>query len=176
VHERARQYDLERAAITNQIQDLAATACIELLQAYGVEAGAAPDGWSASNEFMLAGVMGFVSERLVGSCLLAGARDVLMATAPADARPRDWVGELANQLVGRLKSKLMGLGVTITMNTPVVLSGISLSPLPRTDVAPAVHQTPLGRLLVWVEVEVDPEFSWGEPQEVPATEGELVVF
>jgi hypothetical protein len=167
---------LERAAVTNQIQDLAATACIELLHAYGVDAAAAPEGWAAPNEFMLAGVMGFVSERLVGSCLLAGTRDVLMATAPKDARPRDWVGELANQLVGRLKSKLMGLGVTITMNTPVVLSGISLSPLPRTDVPPVVHQTPLGRLLVWVEAEVDPDFSWGEPQELPATEGDLVVF
>ena len=151
-------------------------ACVELLQAYGVEALDAPEEWGTPDEFMLAGVMGFVSERLVGSCLLVGGRDVLMATAPKDARPRDWVGELANQLVGRLKSKLMGLGVTITMNTPVVLSGIRLSPLPRTDVAPKVHRTPLGRLLVWVEVEVDPEFSWGEPQELPATEGELVVF
>ena len=125
---------------------------------------------------MLAGVMGFVSERLLGSCLLAGSHDVLMATAPKDARPRDWVGELANQLVGRLKSKLLGHGVTITMNTPVVLSGISLCPLPRTEVAPTVHSTPAGQLLVWVEIDVDPQFTWGEPLDLPATEGGLVVF
>ena len=167
---------MELVEITNQIQDLAAKSCLELLQAYGVGASTSAEPWRSTNEVMLAGVMGFVSERLLGSCLLAGSRDVLMATAPSDARPRDWVGELANQLVGRLKSKLLGHGVTITMNTPVVLSGISLCPLPRTEVAPSVHSTPAGQLLVWVEIDVDPLFKWGEPQDLPATEGGLVVF
>jgi hypothetical protein len=167
---------VERIEITNQFQDLAAIACLELLEAYGVKAAATRQPWSATNEVMLAGVMGFVSERLLGSCLLAGSHDVLMATAPKDARPRDWVGELANQLVGRLKSKLLGRGVTITMNTPVVLSGISLCPLPRTDVVPTVHSTPAGELLVWLEIDVDRDFAWGEPLDVPATEGGLIVF
>lgn len=167
---------MERTEITNEFQDLAATACLELLEAYGVKAAASGQPWTATNEVMLAGVMGFVSERLLGSCLIAGSHDVLMATAPKDARPRDWVGELANQLVGRLKSKLLGRGVTITMNTPVVLSGISLRPLPRSEVAPTVHSTPAGQVLVWVEIDAEPEFTWGEPLDVPALEGGLVVF
>jgi hypothetical protein len=167
---------VESGEITSEIRGLAGAACIELMRAYGVEAAATTEEWGPTNEPMLAGVMGFVSEQLVGSCLLAGSKEVLMASAPNDARPRDWVGELANQLVGRLKSKLMGRGLTITLSTPVVLSAISLSPLPRTDTAPTVHQTPLGRLLVWVEVDASPDFDWGPPEDLPAAEGDLVVF
>ena len=101
---------VERAEVTQEIRKLAAESGVELFRAYGVELEDAPDGWIETDALLLSGVMGFVEEHLSGTCVLAAPRDALMATAPAGARPRDWVGELTNQLVGRLKAKLMAQG------------------------------------------------------------------
>lgn len=167
---------VERANVTEEIRRLAAEAGVELFRAYGVELAVAPEGWVETDELLLSGVMGFVEEHLSGTCVLAAPKDALMATAPEGARPRDWVGELTNQLVGRLKSKLMGLGLTVAVSTPVVLAGIKLSPLPRGDASPSVYSSPGGRVLVWLEVEVDPAFVWGTPEESLAQEGDFLVF
>ncbi|HSU42534.1 MAG TPA: chemotaxis protein CheX [Polyangiaceae bacterium] len=167
---------VERAEVTQEIRRLAAEAGVELFRAYGVELELAPDGWVETDALLLSGVMGFVEEHLSGTCVLAAPRDALMATAPADARPRDWVGELTNQLVGRLKAKLMAHGLTVAVSTPVVLAGIKLSPLPRGDAEPSVYASKNGRVLIWLEVEVDPTFVWGEPEAGLAHEGDLLVF
>jgi hypothetical protein len=167
---------VEKATVTDEIRRLAAEAGIELFRAYGVELQSAPEGWVETDDLLLSGVMGFVEEHLSGTCVLAAPKDALMATAPQGARPRDWVGELTNQLVGRLKSKLMAHGLTVAVSTPVVLAGLKLSPLPRGDASPTVYASPGGRVLIWLEVEVDPAFVWGEPEEALAQEGDLLVF
>jgi CheY-specific phosphatase CheX len=167
---------VERSDATQRIQAMAASAATELLDAYGVKLTEAVEGWEESDEVLYSGVMGFIGERVRGTLLLAAPKDTVLATAPEDARPRDWVGELANQLVGRLKSKLMAHGVTVALSTPVVLSGVRLSPLPRSEVLPAVFETASGRVLVWLEVEVDPEFTLGSLRPLRATEGEFLVF
>jgi CheY-specific phosphatase CheX len=167
---------VERSDATQRIQAMAATAATELLDAYGVKLSEASTAWEETDELLYSGVMGFVGERVRGTCLLAAPRDTVLSTAPDGARPRDWAGELANQLVGRLKSKLMQHGVTIAVSTPVVLSGVKLYPLPRSEVAPSVFDTPSGRILVWLEVEVDPEFMLGSLRPLLAGEGEFLVF
>jgi hypothetical protein len=167
---------VERPDVTEEIRRLAAEAGIELFRAYGVELAPAPGGWVETEELWLSGIMGFVEEHLSGTCVLAAPRDAIMATAPGGARPRDWVGELTNQLVGRLKSKLMAHGLTVAVSTPVVLAGIKLSPLPRGDAEPTVYSSPGGRVLIWLEVEVEPEFVWGKPEEGLPQEGDLLVF
>jgi CheY-specific phosphatase CheX len=167
---------VERSDATQRIQAMAAGAASELLDAYGVKRGETVGVWEETDEVLYSGVMGFVGERVRGTCLLAAPRDTILATAPEDARPRDWVGELANQLVGRLKSKLMQHGVTIAVTTPIVLSGVKVSPLPRSEVLPSVFETPNGRVLVWLEVEVDPEFTLGSLRPLRASEGEFLVF
>jgi hypothetical protein len=51
-----------------------------------------------------------------------------------------------------------------------------LSPLPRTDVEPVVFESTAGKVLVWLEVEIEADFQLGEEQPLQATEGELLVF
>lgn len=167
---------IERPEVTEQIQRLAAAAGAELFCAYGVEATPATGGWVETDELLYSGVMGFVGDALRGTCLLAAPAATVLAAAPPDARPRDWVGELANQLVGRLKSKLLARSVTIAMTTPVVLTGVRISPLPRGDVAPAVFDTVTGRVMVWLELEVDGAFRFGSERPLAAGEGDLLVF
>src|SRR5687768_4791165 len=108
---------IETAETTRAIQDLASAACVELMLAYGVPLTPAT-GWAESEEPMLCGVMGFVGDSVRGSCLLSAAVHAVEAAAPQGAAARDWVGELANQLVGRLKAKLMQRSATIALSTP----------------------------------------------------------
>ena len=166
---------VERLETTRAIQAMAGSACTELMEAYGVKLNPA-EGWPETDEVMLSGVMGFVGESVRGTCLLAATQATIEAAAPRGAAARDWVGELANQLVGRLKAKLMARGATIALSTPVVLRGVKLSPLPRTDVAPVVFSSDAGRVLVWLEVEIKNDFQLGEPRPLAASEGELLVF
>jgi CheY-specific phosphatase CheX len=166
---------VERSEMTRVIQEMAGSACVELMQAYGVQLVAA-DGWVESEELMFSGVMGFVGEQVRGTCLLAAPQGTIQAAAPKDAGTRDWVGELSNQLVGRLKAKLMSRGATIALSTPVVLRGVKLSPLPRTDVEPVVLQSPQGKVLVWLEVEIEDGFQFHEERALSATEGDLLMF
>ena len=166
---------VERSDTTRAIQDLAGTACLELMQAYGVTLSPSL-GWGESDEVMFSGVMGFVGDSVRGTCLLAAPQGTVEAAAPKDAGARDWVGELSNQLVGRLKAKLMARGATIALSTPVVLRGVKLSPLPRTDVEPVVFDSSSGKVLVWLEVEIDDDFRLGDERALQASEGELLVF
>lgn len=148
---------------------------MELMSAYGVDLQPAKE-WGESDEVMFSGVMGFVGDNVRGTCLLAAPHGTVLAAAPKNAGARDWVGELANQLVGRLKAKLMARGALIALSTPVVLRGVKLSPLPRTDVEPVVFQSTSGKVLVWLEVEIDSDFQLGEERALQASEGELLVF
>ena len=166
---------VERSETTRAIQALAGAACTELMQAYGVTLNPTL-GWAESDEVMFSGVMGFVGESVRGTCLLAAPQGTVEDAAPKGASARDWVGELANQLVGRLKAKLMARGATIALSTPVVLRGVRLSPLPRTDVAPVVFESTAGKVLVWLEVEIENDFQLGEERALKASEGELLVF
>jgi CheY-specific phosphatase CheX len=166
---------VERSATTRAIQALAGAACTELMHAYGVELQPAL-GWVESDEVMFSGVMGFVGDSVRGTCLLAAPQGTVEAAAPKGAGARDWVGELANQLAGRLKAKLLARGATIALSTPVVLRGVKLSPLPRTDVAPVVFESSAGKVLVWLEVEIENDFQLGEERALKASEGELLVF
>ena len=166
---------VERLETTRAIQAMAGAACTELMQAYGVDL-VPSEGWPETDEVMLSGVMGFVGDSVRGTCVLAAPQATVEAAAPKNAAARDWVGELANQLVGRLKAKLMARGATIALSTPVVLKGVRLSPMPRTDVAPVVFESRTGRVLVWLEVEIENDFQLGEQRQLAANEGELLVF
>jgi hypothetical protein len=165
----------ERFEVTERVQELAALAGAELLQAYGVTASRV-EGWVQTDELLYSGVMGFFSRTLSGTCLLAAPEATVLAAAPPEARPRDWVGELANQLVGRLKAKLLARGVTIAMSTPIVVSGLRVTPLPRGNRVPAVFETATGRVLIWLEVEATEDFHWGEERQLLGNEGDLLVF
>jgi hypothetical protein len=68
--------------------------------------------------------IGFSSVSLSGSLLLAIPNGVLERTLPTpDANLADWSGELANQLLGRLKNQLLHYQVAINLALPVVVSG-----------------------------------------------------
>lgn len=169
---KAQQSDIELT-----IGSLGAEACTELFNAYGVGLSRAKKDWQANEERMLSGSMGFVGRHVRGTCLLATTEAPLLKSCPTRGKLRDWVGELTNQFVGRLKTKLLGCGVEVFVTTPIVLSGVRIQPLPRGRLEPFVFSSADGEVLAWVEVDVDEDFVLGSlhPGRSNA-EGEVILF
>jgi hypothetical protein len=159
------------------VEVLAAEACVELLAAYGVTLTPRPPVWNQSPEdSILFGIMGFVGDQLRATCLLGMNQGLLEAIRPPGARIRDWLGELSNQLLGRLKMKLTARGLNVALTTPLALSGVRLTPLPRAGVGPMVFTSAQGPVLVWLEMEAEAGVALGPERPSDYAPGEFLVF
>jgi hypothetical protein len=108
---------------------------------------------------------------------------VLQQTLPTpDANLADWSGELANQLLGRLKNQLLNYEVAINLALPVVLSGAEFS-LPAKSRRLMRHfsfVSESGRMFIRTEMELSPTIELVRQTGVGETagmdEGELLFF
>jgi hypothetical protein len=168
----------ENDAVSARVSLLAAQACAELFDAYGVPLTPVESAFESLDESIMSGVMGFVGTRLRGTCLLTSAEGPIKASCPAGNRSRDWIGELTNQLVGRLKTKLIARGVEVFLTTPIVLTGARIRPVPRGVLEPTLFVSPLGNVMVWVEAESgrDLTLSTEAPMHQPGGEGDILLF
>jgi hypothetical protein len=152
-------------------------ACIELFGAYGVELHLGSTSWGRSDERLLSGSVGFAGRQLRGTCLLAAAEKSLLASCPEQGGMlRDWAGELTNQFVGRLKTKLLARGIEVFVTTPIVLAGVRIEPLPRSRAEPSVFSSSTGEVLAWVEVETQHDFVLGSEHPGQSSEGDVIVL
>jgi CheY-specific phosphatase CheX len=167
----------EQNQLAERVEALAAEACVELLEAYGVTLTPSAPVWQQSpDDAILFGIMGFVGEQLRATCLLGMTQELLESMRPQGARLRDWLGELANQLLGRLKMKLTARGLNVALTTPLALSGVRLTPLPRAGVGPMVFVSPHGPVLVWLETEAEPGVALAPELPLDHQPGELLLF
>ena len=149
----------------------------ELFAAYQVQLVPATDV-TGTEEVAFAGIIGFTGRSIRGTLVLAPTRSLLESSHHASPGAlRDWAGELANQLIGRIKNRLRGYGLEIHVTTPVILKGMSLAPLPRGDLGPYRFASATGSLSVWFDVEVGEEVRL-VACDVPAglVEGDAVIF
>jgi hypothetical protein len=160
----------ENPSVTDVVKELTATSCTELFADYGVVLQRGDYDWSHSDQTVVSSVMGFVGDNIRGTCLLAAEPKPLEASCPSGGRPRDWIGELTNQLVGRIKMKLLTYRLEVALTTPIVLQGIRLQPLPRNPSEPNIFSSDSGLVLAWVEVEIEDTYSLPVPG--PAAVGE----
>jgi len=160
-----------------EVRHLLNSACIELFAGYNVAVRQSTDPWPESDSPLLSGAIGFIWNKLHGTCLLAADEKLVHGSSPLEGRARDWIGELSNQLLGRLKSKLLARDIAVSVSTPVMLSGIHITPLPKGTLRPSLFSSPLGNALVWLELETVEGFML--PQGAPdaiGPEGELLLF
>jgi hypothetical protein len=155
--------------------DMAAQAWIELMADYGVEQNPAAVGWEQHvEEPVLFGVIGFGGKGVRATCLVGAERSLVEASCRARGRPRDWIAELANQLVGRVKMKLSSHAVSVTMTTPLALSGVRVTPLPRSGGDPVAFNSSRGAALLWLEIETDDDFVLSPARPLSVEPGGLV--
>ena len=166
-------------AISGVVREFASAACQRLFAAYGVQLVPASDENRAVDGIVLCGVLGFTGSEIRGSLLLAGTQGPFLRSRPAQGELRDWVGELTNQLLGRLKVQLLERGAHIALSTPVVLQGEHIAPLPRQVLIPLVFHCDDGVVLVWTHVESAPGYELGSTSEHairPTAEDEDALF
>ncbi|HTV24844.1 MAG TPA: chemotaxis protein CheX [Polyangiaceae bacterium] len=128
-------------------------------------------------------VIGFSSSTFNGSLLMALPNDVVARTLPAAGGDlMDWCGELANQLLGRLKNQLVEYRVSINMTLPVVISGgrFALPAKTRPVTRYFTFASAFGNLLVRLEAELSPDVELVRQVRIEGgralEEGELLLF
>mgnify|MGYP006286156857 CR=1 FL=1 len=132
-------------------------------------------------DLVLAGIIGFTSGPMRGSLVLGIGQKPLEAFDATAGSHRDWIQELANQLLGRMKNRFLAYGVDMQMTTPLSMRGLHLVLEPNAqEAAPMLFHTPDGgAVCVLFDVEFQPGFELvkqsGEENAVP-DEGELLLF
>ncbi len=157
---------------------------VALFDAYEVPAVRLADGTAPDASHNLASVIGFTSSHMRGSVAIFTADAVVNATNPLEGEnaTRDWLAELANQLLGRIKNKMLRYGVQYDMSTPVVVAGQSTIQLHQIakDNASYSYGTDAGSLTVTMDVVIEEGFELQEPAAEEASdvmiEGDLMLF
>lgn len=175
-----------------ELKALLGESCHELFSFYGtelivVEGDGTPR--EESEDGAILGILSFTGKELQGTLVLGVTRALvsqhnqhLPSGGLQDHMVRDWVGELANQLLGRLKNKLYNFGATIYLSTPVVLSGQMIQLLPSNsvqEVGPMIFSYGEERVTVWLEFEMAEGYCWQEVEEeddMLGLEGDMLLF
>lgn len=152
-------------------------AVTELFTAYGIDADFINEG--ARDAYIAAGVLRFRGEGIDGRLTLYATESVF-----EDMRrcghvcESDWVGELANQLVGRIKLKLLERGLDFQLGTPVNFNREELGSLLSRRPPEWRVTTGEGRLGVHFGARFEETFELasGEVRSGALREGEAVLF
>lgn len=144
--------------MTNEevIDQAVTSSCTSLFADYSlplerVDAGTLTDAF----DIVFCGIVGFTGDQMRGALLLATSKEPLGRTLPSsDASLREWIAELSNQLLGRIKNKLVAHGVTLHMSTPTVLRGQHIAPVSSTPIVPYTFSSGGGVVCVWIDVEI----------------------
>jgi hypothetical protein len=166
---------------TQNLARLVADNCQKLFADYKLEIRVREPGKPLSAEqFLLCGIIGFTSKHLRGALVLATTREPLEQTNPvADPSHRDWICELANQLLGRVKNQLLCRGIEVYPSTPIALRGEHLSPVLQQRLVAELFIGGGGVVCVWMDCEFDQGFDLPESgvfEAAPVSEGETLLF
>ena len=171
---------MESVTPSQQLQGLVVNCGIELFQAYDIDVSAAPHYQLPENESVLSGIIGFSGDSLQGTLVLCASQTLLESSAFGNTSAEDWIGELANQLLGRIKNQLLGFGITIYLSTPVMMRGENLDPSYRhPGVKPIYLCGSSDGAVIWFDfepsegVELVPVNGTDAPSQ---KEGELLLF
>jgi len=157
------------------LQALLPESCESLFADYGVELQPSTE----HQPMRMMSVIGFSAREMHGSLALAASESVVRASLPfADGCPNDWLGELANQLLGRLKNRLYKYGLELDMAVPMVLRGLELQVHGEEHgrVMRFEYASPTGPICIWMDVDFDEHLMLEEQEQEASAEGAVLFF
>ena len=178
------QLDIEQA---KTVKALTAEACAEMFALLGTPVDLLENAHAPPSAHSMTGFIGF-SGPIRGSLTISSTADLFLASYPSktDAGPDladllDWAGEIANQLLGRIKRRFCERGVDFEASTPAAIRGRDIggrSPV-REGVCDLTFR--VGADLVGVSFEVTPTadgkiFTDAAEPIGCSREGDLVLF
>jgi hypothetical protein len=126
------------------------------------------------------GVIELNGKGVRGRMTLASSGEPLAATKPvANGGDRDWLAELTNQLMGRIKNQLLLYAVEVTFGSPVTLRAEHLEARDRGKDPPLVFEGGGGFVQVWLDVQLDRTFQMRDrpdPKLGGPEQGRIVLF
>lgn len=174
--------DPSQAVTYAGIREILGASASEVLTAHGI---ALQPGRSVG-ELTIASMIGFSGEGVVGALGLATSEDALArlyqrcwAREGDDGAYSDWLRELSNQILGRVKGLLLARGLTVHLALPQSIRGMKLVPNGRRG--PMVSWTVMcgedGALLVWLDLDRTDGLALGRDAPVEARPaGDVLIF
>ncbi|MCX6130928.1 MAG: chemotaxis protein CheX [Proteobacteria bacterium] len=134
-----------------------------------------------------ASVLGYSGDLIKGSLVVSCEKQLLDKSHPNLAMGMpvdesdllDWVGEMTNQLLGRIKNKISGIGIKFSMSTPTTVTGKSMQIKPDKDgfTIANTYSGPYGDLAIQLLMIADPEVKFESIKSVNvASEGDAMLF
>jgi hypothetical protein len=126
------------------------------------------------------GIVRFTGPGLTGTAVLGCSKGTLRRSNMRGTSDRDWIGELSNQFIGRLKLKLLRAGFELWSMTPLSTSGRLLaSAVSQPEAPPAVFADAKGgSVAAWIEMEINGPLKVTAPAADGAIprEGDIILF
>jgi hypothetical protein len=171
--------------------DLHAKSCAELFTVYGLTAHLRRDTSGARSPARpsYVSVLSASGDGIRLCSTVSMDRDLLALTHPSGSEQarehdvQDWCRELNNQLMGRVKNKLLRIGCEIATGLPVLVSGTGVSVVvpPDVDSRQYCFTSEHGNMTFTLEMLFMPSFAFRDAAELVAgeevkREGELSLF
>ncbi len=126
-------------------------------------------------------VIGYAADQVRGGLALGITKDLAQKTMPTPDTPLyDWAGELANQILGRVRNKMLSYKLDIQISTPVVLHGLGVQVAPPghqgVKVASYKSNEDVVQVLLEARFEEGYEFPEKDEGEGVVDEGEMLLF
>jgi hypothetical protein len=166
------------------LNELYVEACRALLSAYGLTVNVQEQGRGTGirNKASYVSILGASGEGVTLSSMLKIDRDLVVSMHPLRStnvsQPdlEDWCLELNNQLVGRVKNKLLGYGRVVIVGLPVMLTGTDVSAViaPHSEVHQYSVESADGQIVLTLATLIAPNVELQEME--PSMNDETVML
>ena len=113
--------------LSDVIKEGTVDAVCELFQSYDTYVTFADAAESKQENIQgFLGMIGFSGKKMKGNISIWMSGELIRKTGHEGINKTDWIGEMANQLIGRVKNKLLPYGVEIMLGTPTSIETGSL--------------------------------------------------
>jgi CheY-specific phosphatase CheX len=117
-----------------KLADIINQGVIEFFSANGISKIESLGSSKVNTEFQWTGIIGLTGEYITGSLGIRCKEEILSEThpnlamgMPVEAADRvDWLGEIANQVLGRIKNYALEYGMSFSLAAPTVVKGEAL--------------------------------------------------